>query len=113
MSTFAKTEPSEECPQWCEYTFCTEAELPRDRMHRSEIIEVAGIARTRHLDSNTGQVVRSAEPVMMNLLASSYLEERRTWVVIATDECALEISIETAIELYAALGEVLSLLERP
>ncbi|MFA5607697.1 MAG: hypothetical protein WDA07_10970 [Leucobacter sp.] len=82
-------------------------------MHRSEIIEVAGIVRTRHLDLNTGQVVRSAEPVTMNVLASRYLEDRRTWVVIATDERALEISIETAIELHTALGEVLSLLKRP
>jgi hypothetical protein len=76
-------------------------------MHRSVIIEVAGVIRSRRLDEDGGEVIRAEEPVEMNVLASRYPGERRTWAVITTDERSLEISVETAVELHAALGILL------
>lgn len=100
--------PVDRCPAWCERVFCTDSQLPRDRMHRSPIVEVAGVTRTRWLDPHTHEVVRSELPVDMNVLACRYPEDRRTWVVITTDEGALEVSLETAEELHAALGKLLT-----
>lgn len=75
-------------------------------MHRSPIAEVAGVMRQRWIDSS-GKVVRAVEPVTLNVLASRYVEEHRTWVVITTEELSLEIPVETARELHIALGELL------
>lgn len=41
-------------PSWCDRTFCNDSRLVRDQMHSSEIIEVAGVVRTRDFDPVNG-----------------------------------------------------------
>lgn len=76
-------------------------------MHLSRLIEVAGVARRRWIVPD-GTVVRAAETVVLNVLASRYLTEHRTWVVIATDEGSLEVSPETARELHRSFRQLLN-----
>lgn len=107
MPANPETPTADSCPSWCEGFFCTNRELPPDRMHRSSVAEVAGVMRSRWLDAENGRVVRSAEPITLNVLATQYAGERRVWIVISTEDRALEISVETARELHAELGELL------
>lgn len=96
---------SEPCPAWCSGDHRNQ-EHPADRRHESAYLVIPII---QPLDGGTaaGDAVEADE---LNIVAVRRVGARETWVALASESQALEVSAESASRLHDTLGTLLSLL---
>lgn len=95
------------CPSWCSHHFCDASRPPSDWIHRSTLNEFEADVLHRELDLFGNGVFRSSEPAEFNVHALRYPDDERAWVAIVTDQAPVVITVESAIALRDALGDLL------
>lgn len=76
-------------------------------MHQSILSTVAGVLRSRHLDVDSGEILRATYAVDINLLGYRYPDEQQIWVAISAERESFDLSLETATRLHESLGVLL------
>lgn len=97
---------SEPCPAWCDGRH-DDQNMVDDRRHCStyEVVPIIqpseGWPRGRHRPND------DVEADELNVLAFRDVGARETWVALANDRQHLEVTLESAVRLHAALGRLL------
>lgn len=94
--------PAEPCPPWCDGEHIEPGDATCGR-HQSAT-RVVPIIQPRGHGHRPGDDVAGAE---LSVLAFRDIGRRETWIAIAGEEQALELTLESARRLHAAFGALL------
>lgn len=95
------------CPTWCDGEHLRDSSM--DPTHQSPLEPVPVITLEQSLDRD-GALARRTNAVTFDVAAFQYFDDHETWIVIVEGESQqqrIEISLESAHRLMAALGGVL------
>lgn len=102
MSVSVPDPPLDKCPHWCVEDHATQLH-PDDQRHLSASVLVQVIARPRR-STNLGAAPQAEE---LGIAIHRRVGEFETWLAIASESQALEVSLESARRLVHALADVL------
>lgn len=95
------------CPVWCGGEHLRDSSV--DPIHESPLDSVPVITLERSFDRDES-LVRTSNAVMLDVAAFQYLNDHETWIAVVEAESQqqrVEISLESAYRLMAALGRLL------
>lgn len=92
---------TEDCPTWY-VTEHAEGDYPDDRSHQGQIATVPVVLREPALLE--GHVTSSERAATFDLVRFEPIGSRAQWLFIGGDEVQLELSLESAKRLHAAMG---------
>lgn len=98
---------SEPCPTWCEGRH-DDQNMVDDRRHCSTYEVVPIIQPSERWPRGRHRPTDEVEADELNVLAFRDVGARETWVAVANDRQHLEVTLESAVRLHAALGILLS-----
>ncbi|MFC7925166.1 DUF6907 domain-containing protein [Microbacterium laevaniformans] len=98
----------EPCPPWCHEDHADQ-DHPVDRYHQSRQILVPVVAPKRatveDVSASSDRAVESDEMAVLALQPVG--QTSHTWVAMVGEHRFLEVTLESAVRLHAALGEIL------
>ncbi|RRJ85701.1 hypothetical protein EG850_12320 [Gulosibacter macacae] len=97
---------TEPCPIWRDGRH-DDQEMTEDRRHHSEYQVVPVIQRQVRWPRGTRGAGDEVEGDELNVLAFRDVGARETWIAIANDRQHVEVTLESALRLHAALGDML------
>lgn len=103
---------TEPCPAWCDGRHADQ-EMAEDRRHHSDSRVVPVIQRHVRWPRGTHGAGDEVEGDELNVLAFRDVGARETWVAIANDRQHVEVTVESAVRLHAAIGMLLDELFPP
>jgi hypothetical protein len=114
MSEIRPSWLAELCPSWCSGDHEGQ-DHPADRYHHSPQVLVPVVVPTRGVRHRTvASKDRAVEPAEFSVLALRPVgDEWTTWVAVVGERQFLEVTLESAVRLHGALGELLEQLRRP
>jgi len=92
------------CPAWCREEHALQ-DQPRDRRHDTAPEHVPVIRLDRRLGETEVERVMDASEFMLG--AYQYLDDSEVWVFVGDDEQHIEVSLESARRVHAALTRLL------
>jgi len=97
---------TEPCPDWCDGRHDGQ-EMVDDRRHCSDYEVVPIIQPSERWPRGRHRPNDDVEAEELNVLAFRDVSARETWVAIANDRQKVEVTLESAVRLHAALGVLL------
>ena len=96
----------EPCSTWCDGDHRGQ-QPPDDRRHFSTY-SILPVIRLTTTAAPNGRHVQAAEAGELTILATQWVGDNEVWVVVADDEQALEITVESTRRLLPALAHLLN-----
>ncbi|MBF4563300.1 hypothetical protein ITJ43_14290 [Microbacterium sp. VKM Ac-2870] len=99
---------TEPCPSWCQADH-QDQDHPDDRYHQSRQVLVSVVAPKSATGGDASATSgRTFEPDEMTVLALHPVAQVTVpWVVVVGERQFIEVTLESAIRIHAALGEIL------
>ncbi|MBF4561171.1 hypothetical protein ITJ43_03395 [Microbacterium sp. VKM Ac-2870] len=100
---------TEPCPLWCQEDHADQ-DHPLDRYHQSRQIFVPVVAaprRSQEVNALSGWADGESEEIAV-LALRPVGDATRMWVAIVGERYFIEVSVESAMRIHAALGEILN-----